>query len=833
MRTKAWHISFAAVILCAYANELPAHSPHDSIAYMAVSPDYQDDGTVFIGVMGQPQRSIDGGLTWHKLKNGLDHNSLIAQMAISPAFATDGVVYAVTRGDGVYISRSHGDNWRRLENQPGIQALAHVVLSPNYAVDQTIAVAGEDGGIAMSLDGGRSWSTVLDRDRTVNSITMVEHVGTASLVALMESGEIRYLRTGSDDWVPVVLPAGEKAHFAKNPVGGPGGEALFIATDAGTYLTRDLGETYERMNYPAGGLGEHPGLVQSVAAFSSDRENMRLIVSAWFGGAYIGETADGTWQPQVNGLTTDHQADLYGRPDFRELAVRGSTILFSAFDGLFRSDDGGSTWYQLETLTSNAPTSLAVIEDVEGADKLFLTTYDAGVFASQDSGSTWTNWNLGLRNTHVWSIVARGNAPDPGYRVYAATNESIYNRSERDQKWRENMLGCKGVLESRSDFERAWDRLKARFFDPEKCRATFPHQLKISSHAEFESALMFFATRYEGIFRSDNGGQDWENVHDGLGAWVSALALSPALPKDGTLFATVRGKGVLRSTDNGDQWQQVASAEILQILAKYPNTGVPIAISPNFGDDGTVFMGTPEGLFRSDDRGESWRRMRVVHAGAEREAALAIAFSPDYRSDGEVFVSIKGHGLFVSNDSGTSFRAIAEELLDNNEIPISLYIGNRMQPEGRLIYAITEENLLRSDNGGLTWRRFDRPARFESSSETLLLSGDWKTSRSNRWSEMSAIRSEAPGSSASLSFRGSKVTVLGGASRDGGVAAVYIDEELAGRINFYSADDSSTDISAGFETADHGRHTLRIEVTGERPAGSGGSLVTLDAIDVE
>jgi hypothetical protein len=97
---------------------------------------------------------------------------------------------------------------------------------------------------------------------------------------------------------------------------------------------------------------------------------------------------------------------------------------------------------------------------------------------------------------------------------------------------------------------------------------------------------------------------------------------------------------------------------------------------------------------------------------------------------------------------------------------------------------------------------------------------------------MSAIRSEDMGSSVSLVFRGSKVSVVGGTSREGGMAAVYIDDEPVGMIDLYAAEEHAEPVVAGFDTSGYGRHTLRIEVTGERPPGSAGTLVTIDAIDV-
>jgi photosystem II stability/assembly factor-like uncharacterized protein len=73
-------------------------------------------------------------------------------------------------------------------------------------------------------------------------------------------------------------------------------------------------------------------------------------------------------------------------------------------------------------------------------------------------------------------------------------------------------------------------------------------------------------------------------------------------PRDpDTVYAGLREQGVRRTNDGGRNWVDCA----------LPEPGVfSLAVS---AVDGAVYAGTePSRLFRSDDRGESWRELRSL-----------------------------------------------------------------------------------------------------------------------------------------------------------------------------------------------------------------------------
>ena len=111
--------------------------------------------------------------------------------------------------------------------------------------------------------------------------------------------------------------------------------------------------------------------------------------------------------------------------------------------------------------------------------------------------------------------------------------------------------------------------------------------------------MRLYAATGDGIVRLDEAGDGWtvERFLDGSGA--QCLSVDPRDPD--TVFAGLRERGVRRTQDGGRSWADCA----------LPEPGVfSLAVS---AADGAVYAGTePSRLFRSDDRGESWRELEAL-----------------------------------------------------------------------------------------------------------------------------------------------------------------------------------------------------------------------------
>src|ERR671936_2683254 len=105
-----------------------------------------------------------------------------------------------------------------------------------------------------------------------------------------------------------------------------------------------------------------------------------------------------------------------------------------------------------------------------------------------------------------------------------------------------------------------------------------------------------YAATGDGIARLDEAGESWTVELSLPGGGAQCLAVDPADPD--TVYAGLREGGVRRTTDGGRSW----------INCGLPEPGVFSLAVSTVG--GAIYAGTePSRLFRSDDRGESWREL--------------------------------------------------------------------------------------------------------------------------------------------------------------------------------------------------------------------------------
>ncbi|MBM9520829.1 hypothetical protein JWG39_13480 [Desulforhopalus vacuolatus] len=140
----------------------------------------------------------------------------------------------------------------------------------------------------------------------------------------------------------------------------------------------------------------------------------------------------------------------------------------------------------------------------------------------------------------------------------------------------------------------------------------------------------------EGVYRSQDGGQKWEMINEGLtNRDILTIQRSPG----GTLFAGIYGGGLFQFSDTDQRWSRVDDGLLNGIVQC-------IAFAPS----GCMFIGTQEqGVLISQDEGRTWTRP----AGVLRDASIqALAVS----SNGWLYAGTRGKGLFVSRDGGQTWK---------------------------------------------------------------------------------------------------------------------------------------------------------------------------------
>ncbi len=175
-------------------------------------------------------------------------------------------------------------------------------------------------------------------------------------------------------------------------------------------------------------------------------------------------------------------------------------------------------------------------------------------------------------------------------------------------------------------------------------------------------------------------------IRDGIkDLQISDIAVSSQFDvSDYGVFAASRISGLYKN-------QEVFSSEsdnrgyFTRMIGNPDNLGMPdvicVATSPNYKENGKinlheldVFAGTNgEGILKSTDGGRSWYYSNGSGTTTLPEGAIItdIKLSPNYQTDGTIFASVYGYGVYKSTDYGANWTLTAN-MTNKNVLSIAL-----------------------------------------------------------------------------------------------------------------------------------------------------------------
>jgi len=544
--------------------------------------------------------------------------------------------YVATASGGLWKTDNNTITWTPLFDNEASFAIGTVTLDPS---DPKIVWAGTGennsqrsvaygDGIYRSLDGGKTWQNM----------------------GLQDSGHI------SQIWVHpehsnVVLVA------AQGPLWNEGG-------DRGLYKTSDGGNSWTRiLNIDADtGVNEFvvdPRNPDVIVASSYQRRRHVWVLIDGGPGSGIYKTTDGgaTWnkinsgQPadpaNKSGLPTDHMGriGLAGAPSEPDLIY----AIIEANDeekGVYRSSDFGSTWTKRSSHMTTSPQYYnELVVDPQNPDRLY--SLDTFTNMSEDGGETFS------RISNQWRHVddhALWIDPDNTKHLYIGGDGGIYESWDRGTTWRHVRNF------SIAQFYRVQPDNDLPFYNV--CGGT---QDNNSLCAPSRTTVV------HGITNSD-----WTMVLGGDG-------YEPAFdPDDPNIIYAQYQYGGLTRYDRRTQERVAITPHPGRGENDYKwNWNTPLLVSPH---QGKRLYYASEYLFRSDDRGDSWRKI-----------------SPDLtrqldRNALKVMGRVWGIDTIAKNDSTSMYGSA----IGISESPLQ---------EG-LIFVGTDDGLINiTENGGENWQR--------------------------------------------------------------------------------------------------------------------------------
>ena len=420
-------------------------------------------------------------------------------------------------------------------------------------------------------------------------------------------------------------------------------------------------------------------------------------------------------------------------PDTVFVAAMGNLFSRNPERGVYRSTDGGGTWTRV-LFVSDIAGAIDLAIDPATPSRIYAATWErirfpnqriyggpgSGLWRSQDGGTTWTRLTSGLPAASTEpsriGVAVSPSSPATVYAVYYRKAdgclEGVFRSTNFGSAWTRRaasglsgFLGCQGTWSGRifvhpQSAGEIWvDGVGLGRSTDGGATFTSVSGMHVDHHSQWFSPSnpsVVLKGNDGGLYRSTNGGGAWTKFNNLPISQFYTVEVHPAEPFK--VYGGLQDNGVKRTATGGlSNWSSVIGGDGMEVLVDVNNTDVIYAAS-QFGNlrrstnDGGSFSAATTGITGR----LNWKTPLVIDPGSGGTGLSSTLY-------------LGSHQLFRSTNSAGSWTAISNDLTDGASGTLGTITTIAVASSNRnVIYLGTDDgNVWVTANAGQTYTRLD------------------------------------------------------------------------------------------------------------------------------